>query len=214
MLSITVAEIINTIIISIGIGVCGMSILQVSFGARLKKQVTMYFQLFFSMILMYITCHLIRQFLEGNPSDAVGFWIRAVTFLEFVASGVMAWLFSLLTLYVSKSKNARQLNIVLLIFICCHVAVMVINLFTGLCYTYDEANIYHRSGGYLFSNLFILIMLVVDIVLLIRYKDNFNAKIKPAFWLYIIAPIVAIVIQAFPEQYSLLSLQQLLQLFI
>ena len=46
MFTVAVGELVNIIIISIGIGVCGMSILQVSFGARLSKQVTVYFQLF------------------------------------------------------------------------------------------------------------------------------------------------------------------------
>ena len=206
MYAITVSELINIMIISIGIGICGMSILQVSFGARLSKQVTVYFQLFFTTILLYIVNHLIREIIEGYPGNGISLLIRTVTFLEFIASGVMAWLFSTLTLYVSKSKNGRKTNILLLVGIICHVVIMVVNLFTGMCYVFDEMNVYHRSGGYLLSNLFILLMLILDICLLVKYRDNFNAHIRPAFWIYIIAPIVAIAIQAFSRSIQLIIL--------
>ncbi|WP_051204715.1 PP2C family protein-serine/threonine phosphatase [Butyrivibrio sp. VCD2006] len=195
MFMVSFAEIINIIIISIGIGICGMNFLQVSFGARLKKQVTVYFQLFFTTLFLYIGNHLLRLLLEGNPLEAAGIAIRTVTFLEFIFSGVMAWLFSLLTLYVSKSENARTLNLVLLVVLITHILIMTISQFTGLCYTFDSNNVYHRSGGYLLSNLSIFVMLAMDIYLLIRYRNNFNPNIRPAFWIYIIAPIVAMVIQ-------------------
>jgi serine phosphatase RsbU (regulator of sigma subunit) len=197
MFVISTGAIINLIIISIGIGICGMSILQVSFGARLSKQVKIYFQLFFMTLLLYITNHLIRQLLEGNPSEMAGIGIRAVTYLEFIFSGVMAWLFSLLTLNVSKSEKMKTLNKVLFAALICHIVIMTISLFTGLCYTFDSENIYHRSSGYLLSNLSIFVMLVIDIYLLIRYRNNFNSHIKPAFWIYILAPIVAMAFQAF-----------------
>ncbi len=206
MFVVSADEIVNLIIISIGIGICGMSILQVSFGARLSRQVKIYFQLFFMTLLLYITNHLIRQLLEGNPSEMAGIGIRTVTYLEFIFSGVMAWLFSLLTLNVSKSEKMKTLNKVLFAALICHIVIMTISLFTGLCYTFDSENIYHRSGGYLLSNLSILVMLVIDIYLLIRYRNNFNSHIKPAFWIYILAPIVAMGFQAFSGTIQLIIL--------
>ncbi|MCR5404122.1 MAG: PP2C family protein-serine/threonine phosphatase [Butyrivibrio sp.] len=197
MYTLSIGELINIIIISVGIGICGMSILQVSYGAKLTRQVKVYLQFFFTTILVYITSHLIRQFLESNPSETAGFFIRAVTFLEFIASGVMAWLFSALTLYTSKSDKAQQFNRIFGGMLTGHVIVILINLFCGICYYYDEMNVYHRSGGYLLSNLFIFLMLLTDMYLLIRYRDNFNPTVRTAFWIYIIAPIAAIFLQAF-----------------
>ncbi len=206
MIAMSTEEIANLIIISIGIGICGMSILQVSFGARLSKEVTMYFQLFFTTLLVYITNHLVRQLLEGNPSEIAGIAIRAVTYLEFLASGTMAWLFSLLTLNVSKSEKVKTLNAVLLGALICHFVIMTLSQFTGLCYTFDSENFYHRSGGYLLSNLSIFAMLVLDIYLLIRYRHNFSPQIKPAFWIYILAPIVAMAFQAISGTLQLIIL--------
>ena len=40
-------------------------------------------------------------------------------------------------------------------------------------------------------------MLIADIVLLIRFKDNIDSKLRSAFWIYMIAPIIAIAIQSF-----------------
>ena len=197
MFNVSTINMINIIIIAVGIGICGMSILQVSFGAKLSKQVTVYFQLFFMTIFLYIANHLARQLMEGIPGTTVGFFIRAVTYLEFIFSGFMAWLFSVLTLNVSRNKKGTKLFMSLFgTCILSHIAVMTVSLFTGLCYTFDQNNVYHRSTGYLLSNLFILVMLVLNIYLLIRYKDNISPHVKPAFWIYIVAPILAMGVQA------------------
>ncbi len=206
MFMISTGDLVNLIIISIGIGICGMSILQVSFGARLSKEVTMYFQLFFTTLLLYISNHLARQLLEGNPDIIAGYAIRAVTYLEFLCSGVMAWLFSLLTLFVSKSEKMKTLNVVLLVALICHFVIMTVSLMTDMCYYFDGQNVYHRSGGYLLSNLSIFVMLVIDIYLLIRYRYNFNSHIKTAFWIYILAPIVAMAFQAISGKIQLIIL--------
>ena len=40
-------------------------------------------------------------------------------------------------------------------------------------------------------------MLVIDIFLLIRYRDKFKPSIRPALWNYILVPIAALIIQSF-----------------
>ena len=42
---------INVIIIAVGIGVCGLSVMQVGSGIHIRPEVKKYFQLFFSMII-------------------------------------------------------------------------------------------------------------------------------------------------------------------
>ena len=64
---VTPANMINILIIAIGIGICEMSILQIMFGTKFQKQVKTYFLLFFEALLFYITNHLFRMLLEGFP---------------------------------------------------------------------------------------------------------------------------------------------------
>ena len=51
--NVTAGNMINIFVIAAGIGICGMNILQVSTGARLSKEATRYFQLFFGMVMLY-----------------------------------------------------------------------------------------------------------------------------------------------------------------
>lgn len=197
----------NIIVIAAGLGICGMSILQVSSGARLRKEVTRYFQFFFSMVILYIGCHLARQLMEGIPGIGARCFLVLMTLIEFLASGMMAFLFSLLTLFVANPGQHRK--VFLRLFqgvLLAHVLLMIVSQFTDLCYYFDNANIYHRSPAYLLSNLAHVVMLGVDVFLLLRWRVNFNPRIRPAFWAYIIAPFAAIAVQAFFHDVQLIIL--------
>ena len=176
--TVSIGNMINVIIIAVGLGICGMIVMQVSSGTRLRKEVSRYFQLFFGTVMLYIGSHLLRQLMEGFPGTGIHVALQVVTFLEFVSSAIMAWLFSQLTLYIADPERHRK-------------------LYSQLCFYFDDGNIYHRAPGYLLSNLAHVIMLGLDASLLVRRKDKFRRQTRIAFWNYIIAPFAAIIIQAF-----------------
>ena len=205
--NVSAGNMFNILITAIGIGICGMNILQVSTGARLPKEVTRYFQLFFGTLLLYIGSYLARQLMEGVPGQGIRVALIIVTLLEFLASGVMAWFFSQLTLYVaSPERQQKFFQGLLLGILMMHTVLMIVSQFTDLCYYYDSANIYRRSPAYLLSNLAHIGMLCIDAFLLIRWRDKFSPRIRKAFWVYIIAPIVAIALQAFFKDVKLIIL--------
>ncbi len=196
--NVSVGNMINIIIIAAGIGICGMILQLVRSGAQLRKEVRQYFQLFFGLVILYIGSHLARQLMEGQPGQVIHYALYGVTLLEFLASGAMAFLFSQLVLFIADPDRERKFfsglftgTLVL------YGLLMFLSQFTGLCYFFDADNIYHRSPLYLLSNLAHIVMLGADVYLLIRYRDKFSRQIRPAFWNYIIAPIVAILVQAF-----------------
>ena len=196
--NVSVGNMVNILMIAAGIGICGMIILQVSSGTQLRREVTRYFQLFFGVVILYIGSHLARQLLEGQPGAVVHYALYGVTLLEFLASGTMAFLFSALTLFVANPEKGRDLYSRLFIgTLALYAALMFFSQFTNLCYYFDADNIYHRAPAYLLSNLAHVVMLGGDACLLVKYRDRFSDRIRPAFWNYIIAPIAAIVIQAF-----------------
>ena len=205
--NVTAGNMFNIIVIAAGIGICGMNILQVSSGARLSKEVTRYFQLFFGMVMLYIGSHLARQLMEGFPGQGIRIALIIVTLLEFLASGMMAFLFSLLTLYVANpDRQRKKLLLFLQGILVMHTLLMIVSQFTDLCYYFDSANVYHRSPAYMLSNLAHVVMLGVDVFLLIRWRNRFKPRIRLAFWVYIIAPVVAIAIQAFFHDLQLIIL--------
>ena len=148
--------------------------------------------------MLYIGSHLLRQLMEGFPGTGIHVALQVVTFLEFVSSAIMAWLFSQLTLYIADPDRHRKLYSQLFqAAIVFHIVLMLVTQFVPLCFYFDDGNIYHRAPGYLLSNLAHVIMLGLDASLLVRRKDKFRRQTRIAFWNYIIAPFAAIIIQAF-----------------
>ena len=205
--NITAGNLINIIIIAAGIGICGMNILQVSTGARLSKESTRYFQLFFGMVLLYIGSHLARQLMEGIPGQGIRVALITVTLLEFLASGMMAYLFSMLTLHVANPERHRKtFQRLFLGTLILYTLLMIVSQFTDLCYYFDSTNTYRRASAYLLSNLAHIVMLCIDVYLLIRWRDRFAPRVRHAFWTYIIAPFAAIAAQAFFQDVQLIIL--------
>ena len=195
---ITISNLINILLIAAGIGVCGLCFLHISASVHLRKDVRQYFQIFFVLIIFYISAHLVRQLMDGLPGSSVRTALYIITFAEILAAGFMAHMMSLLVLAVSKPERAAKTYIIVLyILLFAHTALLVVGSFCNLIYYFDENNAYHRAAGYLLSNVSPLLMLIVDMILLVRYRRNIDRLVKIAFWNYMIAPITAIIIQSF-----------------
>ena len=199
-ISMTFGNFINVIIIAVGVGVCGLSVMQVSSGIHIRPEVKRYFQLFFSLIIIYISMHLIRQMLDGQPGNAVHVVIMIVTFIEFLVSGLMAYMISMLILFVTNPDKRKQIGYYYLALVIIHTILLIISQFTDLFYYFDATNTYHRGSGYILSNLASILLLLSNVVLLIKYRERVPRRIAIAFWIYIIAPLVAIGIQAILTQ--------------
>ena len=190
-------DLINILLIAGGIGVCGLCLLQITASIHLRKIVRQYFQIFFIMILTYISTHLARELMNGRPGGGIRTALYTVTFFEILTAGLMAHMISMLVLSVVKpeTKTQKPLFLALTGLLALHVVLQIIGCFTDLIYSFDAANVYCRGRGYFLSNLGPLAMLVVDVVLLLRHGKNIDRKVRSAFWVYMIAPIAAILIQ-------------------
>ena len=197
--SVSAFNLINLIFIAAGIGICSLSLLQINASSHLQKEVRIYFQIFFSVIILYISAHLARQLMDGLPGGGVRAALYIVTFIEMLAAGFMSYMMSVLILAASKpdGKTNRIFGICFLILLCAHIALLSIGWGFDWFYYFDASNMYHRSSAYLVSNLCPFAMLITDIVLLIRFKNSIDTKLRSAFWIYMIAPIVAMGIQTF-----------------
>ena len=196
--NLTTIDLLNCLFIAAGIGVCGLCFLHITSSHHLDKKVRQYFQLFFLLIILYISTHLARELMNGLPGGGVRIALYTVTFIEILAAGLMAHMMSLLVLTVTKPvKASRKIFVTLFVLLCLHAAILIVGIFTNVIYHFDESNNYHRSALYLLSNLCPMIMLFIDMVLLIRYPRSAGRSVITAFWIYMIAPIIAIIIQSF-----------------
>ena len=193
--SVSIQNVINFFIIAFGIGVCTLTLLQVSRGARLRKEVTRYFQIFFSLIIIYILSHLLRQTMDGIAGQGVRIALYTVTFLEFLATGFMVYLISLLVLFIAAPKRPRAVGIVLLVLLIANIALLIFSQFTSLYYYFDSSNVYFRSDYYILSNLVQALTMGLDMYLIIHYRKKFDKKLRSALLTYMIAPLGAILVQ-------------------
>ena len=194
--SVTPVNLINMLFIAAGVGVCSLCFMQITSSVHLRKEVRRYFQIFFLLIIAYISAHLARQLMDGLPGTGVRTALYIVTFLEMLTAGFMAHMISLLVMAVAKLKNPKPVLIVLGALLILHTVLLIVGWCAGLIYYFDESNVYQRAPLYVLSNACPLAMLLIDVVVLARYCKEVNPRVKSAFWAYMIAPIAAIVIQS------------------
>ena len=189
---------INLLCIAAGIGICGLCFLQITSSTHLRKDVRRYFQVFFSVIVLYISTHLARELMNGLPGAGVNAALRTVTFAEMSAAGVMAFMMSMLILTVVRpEKHVKTLRLALLALLGVHFLLLLADQFAGRIYFFDAGNVYHRGPAYLLSNLCPLVMLLIDVALMLRHGKKVDRRVATAFWIYLVAPIAAIVVQGF-----------------
>lgn len=200
-----VYDLINVIVIAIGIGVCSLCLLQLAVSDHLRKEIRRYFIVFFATILLYIVSHLTRELMDGIPGSGIKTALYSVTFVELVAAGFMTFMMSICVLVAAKvGGRETRLRLVLLVFLVIHVLVTVAGQLFGFIYSFDANNTYQRESLYILSNIGPLFMLLFDASLLIRNRKNFKPRIKIAFWLYILAPLLAMGIQSISREIQLI----------
>ena len=201
----SVYDVINIVVIAIGIGVCSLCMLQLAISEHLRKEIRVYFQVFFGTILLYITMHMIREILDGIPGDTISTILYTVTFVELIAAGFMAFMMSVCVLVAAKvGQKEVRLRLVLFVFLVLHMMVVAAGQIFGCIYSFNINNEYSRESLYLLSNVGPLLMLLFDISLLVRYRENIKPRVKLAFWIYIIAPMVAMGIQSLSKGIQLI----------
>ncbi|MBP3815496.1 MAG: serine/threonine-protein phosphatase [Firmicutes bacterium] len=195
--TLSAATLLNVFFIAMGISLCLTCLFQLVSSVHINDQIKQYFQVFFVFVLAYICTHLVRELLNGRPGESVRTVLYTVTFIEMLVAGFMPHMMSLAVLAASQSeKKAKPIAILLYVFLILHVAFLVYGMTNGIIFYFDDSNTYQRGSLYVLSNVGPILMLLTDIYLLVRYRDNFNPRVRVAFWVYIIAPLVAIAIQA------------------
>lgn len=195
----SIQDIINLLLVAVGIGVCFLCLLQITVSDHLRKEIRRYFQVFFALILLYITSHLIRQLFDGCTVEGIRALLYSVTYIELMAAGFMSFMMSVCVLVASKVPKEREfrLRLVLMVFLVVHVFIVTLGQVDGFIYYFDEFNHYGRANLYVLSNIAPLMMLLYDSSLLVKYRKNMSSRVRFAFWMFIVAPLGAIAVQTF-----------------
>ena len=189
-------DLINALLIAVGIGICCLCLLETAASIHIRKDVRLYFMIFFIMILTYVSTHLARQIMEGAEGEGFRIALYAVTFVEIAAAGFMAYMMTILVLAVATpDRKYKWLPHVLFGAFIAHVLLLAISLPFDFLYKFDTLNVYHRGDGYLLTNLVPVMYICLNVRFLIKYRKNIDKMLNAALWFYTVAPLIAIALQ-------------------
>ncbi|MGN1373290.1 MAG: GGDEF domain-containing protein [Candidatus Coproplasma sp.] len=173
------------------------------------------------MTCMLLSCTLLLAFdalayyYKGSTTNVGYYMVRISNCAVFMLSDVILFLFNG---YIScclfgkgfiADKNRKLLTtglITVYALAVVGVIMVLISQFTGLYYTIDANNLYHRSDCFFISLIIPALGMLIDLSIVIRYRKNISKEIFVTLLLYIILPLVAECIQVFWYGPSLVNL--------
>lgn len=83
---------------------------------------------------------------------------------------------------------------------------LIISQFTGLYYTIDSNNVYHRSPGYMIGMIIPLVVLVLQLSLIIQYRNHFRLGLFLSLIMFTTLPLIAGILQLYYYGLSLINI--------
>ena len=147
---------------------------------------------------------------RGDPS-VLGWWmVRICNFLVFLLSLLMVFVFNqyIKDLVQNEGKARERLVRLQCVDILCMVGIfyLVFSQFTGLYYTFDEMNCYHRTPGIFLCYAFPLLALLLQFSVTAQYSKRFSKYIRIPLLLFSIIPVIATIVQIFVYGLSLINI--------
>ncbi len=131
----------------------------------------------------------------------IAYWmVRISNFSVFFLSDVLVLLYHvLLSSYLSREEKKRIRIRNGLVFGCMGIAILLvcISAFTGLYYTFDAGNLYHRSRYHFLSSVFPVCAMAIDLSILLQYRRALKKEVFFAMLSYLLFPMVGSVLLVF-----------------
>lgn len=151
---------------------------------------------------------------KGDTSWVGGVMVRISNFMVFFLTSaiVMGFNFYLIDLLQHEAKLKRiprRLHAVTWGSLM-GMALVVVSQFTGLYYTFDAQNQYHRGSGFLLCYLVPVVFPIVQYTVIRTYRRAFSRLIYLSLVLYIFVPILMGIIQIFAYGISIVNMAMVL----
>ena len=191
-------------------GICGvlavLSLLPVTL-SRKRRRIIALMELAAMFLLIYDRYAYIYR---GDESTDGFYMVRISNFLVYllilyIPHAITLFLSDLLRNEGKLVKLPKRQYICELLF-AVGVALLVISQFTGLYYTFDAHNLYHRSHWNILCYVVPFIITILEITIAVKYRDILGRAITTAFVLNGALPLVAAVIQVFTYGVSLINM--------
>lgn len=191
-------EIVNSVLLLWGSLFCAVSSLYfwiTKYYRTVKRDWIYRMQVSTSVLLFWDA---MTNLFRGRP-DLLGFWmVRISNFLNFflVELTLLFFHYYICAMLLTPEENAALKRVKVVRALCCvGLALVVVSQFTGLYYTFDASNVYHRSAGYPISMIVPVVAMAMDGSLLLQYRARISRGMFLATGSYLVLPLLAISIQ-------------------
>ncbi|MDD6844821.1 MAG: diguanylate cyclase [Clostridia bacterium] len=92
--------------------------------------------------------------------------------------------------------------------------ILVVNMFNGWMFSFDEANIYHRNSAWYIYTAFTLVCIIACSAMCIKYRKAISKTMFIVLLFYSYVPVIAIIVQAFIFGISITNIGIFLALII
>ena len=175
--------------------------------ARSRRRILAMLELAAVLLLMFDRFAYVYR---GDPG-VTGYWMVRIS--NFMVFYLILYLLHEVTLYLILLYSGkgvphdfqRRLHICELLFTLGTVLLFV-SQFTGLYYTFDESNLYHRSPGSFISFLVPLLISFLQVSVVVQYRKYLNKPLVISLLLNAVVPIIASIIQYFVYGISLTNI--------
>ena len=170
-------EIVNGVLLLWNSLFCGVAGLYFWLIKRYKteKKKWMHRMQFSASALLF--CDAMAYLFEGRPGP-LGYWVvRVGNFGVFFLVELTLLLFHryICATLLTQEEAAALKRVQIVRAVCwAGLALVVVSQFTGLYYTFDTANVYHRAGGYFLSMCLPMLAMLLDASLLLQYETRIS----------------------------------------
>ena len=192
-------EIVNSVLLLWGSLFCAVSSLYfwITKNYRTEKRGWIYRMQVSTSVLLF--CDAMTNLFRGRP-DLLGFWmVRISNFFNFflVELTLLFFHYYICAMLLTPEENAALKRVKVVRAICCvGLALVVVSQFTGLYYTFDASNVYHRTAGYYPISMIVpMVAMALDGSLLLQYRARISRGMFLATGSYLVLPLLAISIQ-------------------
>ena len=168
--------------------------------ARIDRRTRGYFLAIFALLFLDLLSNMGGLLLRGRTDAFGGTLLRCSNFFEYFFGDLLTLVLTLYLLsLIDREKTgsmARWRRAALGLFAVA-AALLVLSQFTGIFYRVDANGIYHRGPLFWLSQFIAIGSLILDVLLIARYRSRLSRAEKISFCVYVCVPIAAIVLQLF-----------------
>lgn len=188
-----------------------MLLLITKFLTKRRKWILILMEVLASALLMFDRMAYVYS---GIPDSTAYIMVRISNFMVFfltsaIVFGFDLYLIDLLTVDGGMDLVPRRITFVGVISVI-GMILAIVAAFTGLYYSFDENNVYHRGPGFLISYIIPIVGPIIQFTVIRQNKSRFSRLIYTALVLYIVGPVVCGVIQIFAYGISIVNMAMVL----